>query len=386
MASSSNSQNSSGQPKFNRHKDILQEFLKPADVLLNGGRAWDIRVRNEGFYSKILAGGSLALGEAYMDGWWDCEAIDELFYRLQEAMFKKKLKRPSKSFRSILRAKILNLQSRSKAVYVGSSHYSRTSELYQKMLDKRMTYSGAYWKSATDLDEAQEAKLDLICKKIMLKPGMRILDIGCGWGSFVKFAAEKYDVEVIGITVSKEQHQLGSEMCEGLPVELRLQDYREIYEKFDRIVSVAMFEHVGAKNLRAFMKSVLRCLAPDGIFLLHTIGANTTNTVMDPWIDKYILPDSLIPSANQITKAAEGIFIIEDWHNFGLDYDKTMMAWNTNFEKGWDSLKSQFDERFYRMWRYYLLTCAGSFRACTSQLWHIVFSVNGVKGGYQSIR
>ena len=386
MSIASKSIYSSDQLKPTRYGEILQEFFNPSDVRLNGDREWDIRVNNDGFYSKILAGGSLAFGESYMDGWWECEALDELFYRLQRAMLKKKIKRPSKSIWSLFHAKLSNLQSRSKVVSVGGSHYNRNGALFQKMLDKRMVYSGAYWKSAVDLDEAQEAKLDLICKKIMLKPGMRILDIGCGWGSFAKYAAENYDVEVVGITVSKEQFKLGSEMCEGLSVELRLQDYRELDEQFDRIVSVGMFEHVGAKNYRTFMKIVRRCLVPDGIFLLHTIGALTTNMVIDPWVDKYIFPDSLIPSARHIAEAAEGLFVMEDWHNIGSDYDKTLMAWYANFQKGWDSLKSQFDIRFYRMWRYYLLSSAGSFRARSSQLWQIVFSINGVKGGYESVR
>ena len=386
IASKSTFTISSGQLKPNRYSEILQEFLEPADVLLNGGRAWDIRVHNDGFYSKILAGGSLAFGETYMDGWWECEALDELFYKLQRAMLKNRIKRPNKSLWSLLRAKLTNLQTRSKVVNVGGTHYNRNSELYQTMLDKRMAYSGAYWKTATNLDEAQEAKMDLICKKIMLKPGMRILDIGCGWGSFAKYAAENYDVEVVGITVSEEQHKLGSEMCEGLPVELRLQDYREIDEQFDRIVSVGMFEHVGAKNYRTFMKSVKRNLVPDGLFLLHTIGANTTNKVIDPWFNKYIFPDSLTPSPQQVSEAAEGLFVMEDWHSFGSDYDKTLMAWHANFLNGWETIKSQLDERFYRMWRYYLLSSAGSFRARSSQLWQIVFSINGVNGGYESVR
>ncbi|TFB09801.1 cyclopropane fatty acyl phospholipid synthase [Candidatus Marinimicrobia bacterium MT.SAG.2] len=386
MAKESTFPNSSGQPKSNRYREVLEEFLKPADIQLNGERKWDIRVNNDAFYSKILVGGSLAFGESYMDGWWDCEALDELFDRLQQAMLKNKMKRPNKSIRSVLRAKLSNLQSRSRAVDVGGTHYNNTGVVYQKMLDKRMVYSGAYWKSASDLDEAQEAKLDLICRKIMLKPGMRLLDIGCGAGSFPKYAVENYDVEVVGITVSEEQLKQGRELCEGLPVELRLQDYREIDEEFDRIVSVGMFEHVGAKNHKTFMKSVLRCLVPDGIFLLHTIGALTTNTVLDPWINKYIYPDSLIPSARHLTEAAEGLFIMEDWHNIGSDYDKTLMAWHAKFEKGWESLRPQFDERFHRMWRYYLLSCAGSFRARSTQLWQIVFSINGVRGGYESVR
>jgi len=372
--------------KSNRYREALQEFLNPADVRLNGTREWDIQVINEDFYSKILAGGSLAFGESYMDGWWECDALDKLSDRMHQAMVKGSMKRQSKTVWAVLRAKLSNLQSKSKIFDVGGGHYNRGNALFEIMLGKRMAYSSAYWKDAATLDEAQEAKLDLICRKIMLKPGMKILDIGCGWGSFAKYAAENYDVEVVGITVSEEQFKLGTEMCKGLPVELRFQDYREIDEQFDRVVSVGMIEHVGAKNYRTFMQSVKRCLVSDGIFLLHTIGALSTNKVIDPWVNKYIFPDSLLPSARHISKMAENLFIMEDWHSFGADYDKTLMAWHSNFEKQWNSLKSQYDERFYRMWRYYLLFSAGAFRARSTQLWQIVFSVEGVKGGYLSIR
>lgn len=377
---------SSGYSKPNRYREALQEFLSPADVQLNGSREWDIQVLNEDFYSRILAGGSLALGESYMDGWWECEALDKFSDKLHQAMVKGLMKRQIRSAWAVLRAKLSNLQSKSKVFDVGGGHYNRSNALFEVMLDKRMTYSSAYWEAATNLDEAQEAKLDLICRKIMLKPGMKILDIGCGWGSFAKYAAENYDVEVVGITVSEDQFKLGREMCEGLSVELRLQDYREIDEQFDRVVSVGMIEHVGAKNYRTFMETVKKCLVPDGIFLLHTIGALSTNKVIDPWVNKYIFPDSLLPSARYLSRAAESLFILEDWHSFGADYDKTLMAWDSNFRKGWDSLKSQFDERFYRMWRYYLLVAAGTFRARSTQLWQIVYSGEGVRDGYKSVR
>lgn len=377
---------SSGYSKPNRYREALQEFLNSADVQLNGSREWDIQVLNENFYSRILAGGSLALGESYMDGWWECEALDKFSDKLHQAMVKGLMKRQIRSAWAVLRAKLSNLQSKSKVFDVGGGHYNRSNALFEVMLDKRMAYSSAYWESATDLDEAQEAKLDLICRKIMLKPGMKILDIGCGWGSFAKYAAENYDVEVVGITVSEDQFKLGKEKCEGLKVDLRLQDYRELDEQFDRVVSVGMIEHVGAKNYRTFMETVKKCLVPDGIFLLHTIGALSTNKVIDPWVNKYIFPDSLLPSARYISRAIEGLFILEDWHNFGSDYDKTLMAWESNFRKGWDSLKSQFDERFYRMWRYYLLFAAGSFRARSTQLWQVVLSVEGVRDGYKTVR
>jgi cyclopropane-fatty-acyl-phospholipid synthase len=165
-----------------------------------------------------------------------------------------------------------------------------------------------------------------------------------------------------------------------------LQDYRELEEKFDRIISIGMFEHVGYRNYRTYMEVVHRCLKLDGLFLLHTIGGNTSVSSTDPWIDKYIFPNSMLPSAKQITSSAEGLFMLEDWHSFGHYYDNTLMAWYRNFTKNWHKIKDGYDQRFYRMWTYYLLSCAGAFRSRRNQLWQIVFSKNGEKGVYQSIR
>ena len=249
-----------------------------------------------------------------------------------------------------------------------------------------MVYTCSYWKNSDNLDNAQESKLELTCNKIGLKEGMRVLDIGCGWGSFEKYASEKYGVEVIGITISKEQVELGNELCRGLPVEIRLQDYRDVNEKFDAILSLGMFEHVGPKNYRTYMQKVSDCLEDNGLFLLHTIGSNVSNKIGDRWITKYIFPNGVLPSARQITNASEKLFILEDWHSFGADYDKTLIAWQNNFEKNWDKIKENYSERFKRMWNYYLLSCAGGFRSRKHQLWQIVFSKNGVRGGYESVR
>ena len=271
-------------------------------------------------------------------------------------------------------------------IRIGEHHYDKGNDLYKAMLDKRLTYTCGYWKKAKTLDQAQEAKLDLVCKKLNLKPGQKILDIGCGWGSFAKYAAEKYKVKVVGITVSKEQIAFAKKLCKGLPIEIRLQDYRDIREKFDHIVSLGMFEHVGVKNYRKYMKVVHRCLKDDGLFLLHTIGRNKSLTTSDPWAEKYIFPNSMLPSIKQIGESIEELFVMEDWHNFGTDYDKTLMAWFTNFRKNWNKIKKNYDERFYRMWKYYLLASAGLFRARKGQLWQIVLSKKGVPKGYNSIR
>lgn len=362
----------------------VSELLAYAGILVNGNNPWDIQVHDDRLYSRVLAGGSLALGESYMDGWWDCRKLDEFFTRIFSAELDKKVRTPAMAL-AALKAKLFNMQSTSKAFEVGEAHYDIGNDLYRAMLDKRMTYTCAYWKNAKTLDTAQEAKLDLVCKKIGLKKGMRVLDIGCGWGSFAKFAAQKYGASVVGITISKEQAELAKAICKDLPVEIRLQDYREVNEKFDRIISLGMFEHVGYKNYQTYMQVAKRCLAPDGLFLLHTIGGNKSVTNTDPWIEKYIFTNSMLPSIKQISEACEGIFVVEDWHNFGPDYDKTLMAWHANVEKNWKKLSSQYTERFHRMWRYYLLSCAGSFRSRKNQLWQIVLS-NGVKGGYQSLR
>ena len=368
-------------------KQIVQDFLNRADIKINGKRPWDIQVNNQGLYLRVLLGGSIALGEAYMNGWWECKALDQLVDRLLRARFDIKISRIQRCLIwNAIKGKIINQQRRSKAYVIGERHYDTGNELFKIMLDKRMNYSCGYWKNAKTLDEAQEAKLDLICKKLKLRPGMTVLDIGCGWGSLAKFTAEKYHVKVVGITVSKEQVRLARKLCKGLDVEIRLQDYRDLKEKFDCVVSVGMFEHVGYKNYRNFFKVIDHCLKDSSLFLLHTIGGNKSVTCLDPWINKYIFPNGMLPSAKQITKAYEGIFKLEDWHSFGTYYDKTLMAWYKNFNKNWDKIKNNYDERFRRMWNYYLLICAGSFRAHNNQLWEIVFSKIGSQVNYESIR
>jgi cyclopropane-fatty-acyl-phospholipid synthase len=368
-------------------KQMIQDIFDLADVRINGNRPWDIQVQNLSFYERVLAGGSLALGETYMDGWWDCEALDQFFYKIMDARLDKKVKKSKQVIWAILKAKITNAQSRSKAYEIGKRHYDIGNDIFSIMLDKGMNYSCGYWNKAETLDKAQEAKLDLICRKMGLKPGMKVLDIGCGWGGFAKYAAEKYDVRVLGITVSREQVEFARKFCKGLPVEIELQDYRKLKKnEFDRIISIGMFEHVGYRNHRTYMKVVHRYLTSDGLFLLHTIAGNSSVTSTDPWINKYIFPNSMLPSPKQITSAAEGVFVLEDWHSFGQYYDKTLMTWYGNFTKNWDKIKDTYDQRFYRMWTYYLLSCAGSFRSRRNQLWQIVFSKKGIEGGYQIIR
>ena len=371
-----------------RSRGAVAELLSLADVRIGGDRPWDIQVRDERLFSRVLSGGSLALGESYMDGWWDAPSIDEMTRRIVEARLDEKVKGLKNVIGLSLKAKFLNMQAEKRAYNIGEKHYDIGNDLYQAMLDKRMNYSCAYWKDARDLDEAQEAKLELCCRKLGLEPGMSVLDIGCGWGAFAKYAAERHGATVTGITVSKEQVALARDMCRGLPVRIELEDYRSLDGRYDRVLSVGMIEHVGCKNYRAYMEIVDRVLAGDGLFLLQTIGSNRSGRNGEPWMDKYIFPDGMLPSPAHLTRAAEGLFVLEDWHNFGASYDPTLMAWKRNFDANWDSLSrnGKYDDRFRRMWTYYLLTCAGSFRARHNQLWQLLFSKRGVPGGCQSVR
>lgn len=361
-------------------KHTVKEVLALADIKVGGDRRWDVHVHNDEFYRRAVSDGSLGLGESYMDGWWDVECLDEFIFRLIRANLHEKVSKLK--LLPVVKATVLNLQSKSRAFEVGQAHYDLGNDLFEQMLDARMVYSCGYWREAANLDEAQEAKLDLVCRKVGLRAGMRVLDIGCGWGGFAKYAAERYGVEVVGITISKQQADFAKRLCRDLPIEIRLQDFRDLDEQFDRIISLGMFEHVGHKNHRRYMQVARHCLREDGLFLLQCIGDNVTTVATDPWISKYIFPNGDLASAAQITRAIEGLFIVEDLHNFGADYDKTLMAWFANFDQGWHQLKAQYGERFYRMWKYYLLSCAGLFRARHIQLWQIVLSPRGQIGGY----
>ena len=365
---------------------IARELLETADIAVNGDKPWDLQVRDERFFSRVLAGGSLALGETYMDGWWDCDALDELVKRILSQDLQEKI-RPSLQVLVLwLRSTLVNLQSRGRAYNIGRRHYDLGNDLYRLMLDKGMNYSCGYWRRARNLDDAQTDKLELICRKIGLEKGMRVLDIGCGWGGFARHAAERHGATVVGITVSKEQAELARGLCAGLPVEIRLQDYRDLAESFDRIVSIGMIEHVGVKNYRRYMEIASRCLGPEGLFLLHTIGSNVSGHVPDAWSDRYIFPDSMLPSMRQLSAAAEGLFKMEDMHSFGHYYDPTLVAWNRNFTEGWPRIAERYGERFFRMWRFYLLSSAGSFRARHNQLWQLVLSPRKSTRVYESIR
>jgi cyclopropane-fatty-acyl-phospholipid synthase len=364
----------------------FEKLIAATGIRVDGDRPWDVRVHDQRLFQRVLASGTLGLGEAYMDGWWDCDALDEMVYRAQRSDLPRRLISPATLLR-VAEAKLINLQSGRRAFQIGERHYDIGNDLYEAMLDARMVYSCAYWHpswtSVATLDQAQEAKLTLIANKLMLEPGMRLLDIGCGWGGAARFFAERYGCRVVGLTVSRQQAELARQRCAGLPVEVRLQDYRQEHGVFDRVYSIGMFEHVGVKNYATYMGVVHRCLAgSDGLSLLHTIGGNRSQAQTDPWMERYIFPNSMLPSVAQIASACESRMVIEDWHNFGPDYDRTLLAWHANVDAAWSDLRNRYDDRFKRMWDWYLLSSAGSFRARALQLWQVVLAPAGVPGGY----
>ncbi|MBD8450938.1 cyclopropane fatty acyl phospholipid synthase [Serratia rubidaea] len=381
---------SAGINTLSRRKDrwyaIVEEMLAEAGITINGNQAFDIQVNNPQLFKRVLQEGSLGFGESYMDGWWECERLDMLFSRLLRAGVDERLPKNIADIARIAYARLFNRQSRKRAWQVGKEHYDIGNDLFSRMLDPYMQYSCGYWKQATTLAQAQQDKLQMICEKLQLKPGMTLLDIGCGWGGLAQYAAQHYGVKVFGVTISAEQQKMAQQRCAGLDVEILLQDYRDLHQQFDRIVSVGMFEHVGPKNYDTYFSVAARNLRPDGLFLLHTIGSNQTDLNVDAWIDKYIFPNGCLPSVKHIADASEGRFVMEDWHNIGADYDRTLMAWLDNFKRAWPELDADYSERFERMFTYYLNACAGAFRSRNIQLWQVLFSPKGVEGGVRVYR
>jgi len=366
----------------------LGNLAEQAGIRFNGSKPWDIQIHDGAVYSRILAEGSLGFGESYMQGLWNCDALDEMSNRLLRINVDEQLGGWAKLLLlgEALRERLFNMQSQRRAFQVGERHYDIGNDLFSEMLDSSMSYSCAFWEHANSLEEAQRHKMELICRKLQLRKGERLLEIGCGWGGLAQYAATHYGVEVVGITVSREQQVLARERCKGLPVRIELSDYRDLEGLYDKIVSVGMFEHVGPKNYPVFFDTATRLLRDDGLFLLHTIGNYKTLRQVDPWIARYIFPNGKVPSAEELGSVLNDRFIIEDWHNFGQDYDRTLMAWAARFDEAWPRLADRYDETFYRMWRFYLLTCAGYFRSRQGQLWQLVLSKRSRSAEYRSIR
>ena len=367
-------------------KDLILRVFDIAGIQLNGDRPWDIRVHDDRFFSRVVAHGNLGAGEAYMDGWWDADRLDETFARLFTSGAVARLPKTFDAMLEALRAQLINTQNRSRSQQVARRHYDLGNDLYLAFLDPYNQYTCGYFKNTADLNAAQELKLDLICRKLQIQPGDRVLDIGCGWGGFAKWVGERYGCHVTGISISKEQIAYARQFTNGLPVEIVHSDYRDFTGQFDKILVCGMIEHVGYRNYRMLMAAVRRLLKPSGMFLLHTIGRSTSATTVDAWIERYIFPNSMCPSASQLTTVAEGLFVLEDLHNFGQYYEPTLLAWWNKFEAAWPNFQEKYGERIFRMFRYYLLSCAAAFRTRDLQLYQFVFSPSGVPGGYEPVR
>lgn len=369
-------------------KEKIGELLALADIKLNGPAPWDLQVHDERFYQRALGHASVGIGESYLEGWWDVRQLDEFFHRIQRAELDKQVKSLELLWLS-MRSRLFNHQKVSNSTQVARQHYDIGNDLYRIMLDRNMQYTCAYWKDADNLEQAQENKLHLICRKLYLKPGMRVLELGGGFCGLARFMAKEYGCEVVTYNISQEQVKFGREFCEGLPVRVEEKDYREaIHEEgqFDRVVAIGLCEHIGYKNYRPFLELVRAKMKRSGLFLLHTIGGNRSRTSTDPFVDKYIFPNGMVPSIAQLGRAMENLWVVEDWHNFGPDYDKTLQAWWQNFETRYCTLdKKRYDQRFFRLWKLYLMMSAGSFRARRMQLWQIVLSTGAI-ASYEPVR
>jgi cyclopropane-fatty-acyl-phospholipid synthase len=360
---------------MSRAENLLTNLVAAAGKRINGERPWDITVHDDGFFGRVLASGTLGFGEAYMEGWWDCQALDEMAERAIAARLDQRFALRLPNLWTLFTALILNEQTRRRSRKVGRVHYDLSNDFFEAMLDPNMQYSCALFENGDDLSAAQLRKLEWICQKLRLRPGLRVLDIGCGWGGLARYAALNYGCQVVGITISREQFDYARRWCRGLDVQIQLQDYREtITGRFDRVVSIGMIEHVGHKNYRTYFRRAAELLEHDGLSLCHGICRNFSRVGGDPWIKRYIFPNSMLPSAAQLIRATEGVFILEDVKNIGLNYDRTLLAWEENFRDNWPRFADRYGERFRRMWRFYLLTCAGAFRARSLQVFSMLLS------------
>jgi cyclopropane-fatty-acyl-phospholipid synthase len=360
----------------------VEALLGAADVRTDGRRPWDIHVHRERFFRRVALQGDLGFGESYMDGDWSAERLDEVACRLFAAGVDRKTPGLVDVVNAML-ARVVSRQSRLRVRRHVAPHYDLGNDLFEAMLDsEHMVYTCAYWRGgARTLEEAQAAKLDLICRKLGLERNMRVLDVGCGWGGWARFAAANYRVSVVGITLSREQAALGAERAKGLPVELRVLDYRDVKGQFDRVVSIGCLEHVGHRNHRRFLETIRARLRHDGCALVHSIGVCGTQYRSGRFLDRYVFPLVNLPSMAQLGRAIDGLFVLDDVQNIGTDYDRTLMEWHARFQRAWPNLEPRYARllggRFKRMFEFYLLTGAGFARSRRGQVWQMVLTPPG---------
>lgn len=355
-----------------------KNLLQKADIQIEGIRPWDIRIRHPDFFKRIMLQGLLGLGESYMDGWWECDRLDIFIYKFLANKLDDAVPENFSDILMILSEKIFNRKSDDCDSRVLVKKYDIGYDVFTHMLDPYMQYSCGYWRNGATLAEAQEAKLKMICEKLQLAPGMRVLDIGCGWGGTAEYIARHYDVYVEGITNSTEEQKVAQSRCQGLDITIMLEDYQDLSDdKFDRVIALGTLEYIELKNYSDFFKAVARSLKPDGLFLLHSTGSTQLVNHVGPWLNKYIFPNGCLPSGQQLVQSIEPYFVIEDWDNLGTDYDKTLMSWSEKINESWPVLSMNHSPKFKRMLDYYLCSGAGFFRAGRIQLRQILFCMGG---------
>jgi cyclopropane-fatty-acyl-phospholipid synthase len=368
-------------------RKIVTDTLSRAGIRINGSNPWDVRVNDDRFFSRALRG-SLGFGESYMDGDWDADELDALFRRVMRMKLTRSPLVIVNRIWSDIRARLTNLQTRSGSRAIAEAHYDLDHRLYKEFLGPYNQYTCCFFNKAKTLQTAEIEKLEMLCNKLGLSAGDKVLDIGCGWGGFAKYAAETRGCSVTGVSISTEQIAYAREYTSGLPVKIIEADYRDLPEMyggqhFDKVLICGMLEHVGYKNYRNIFSIIHHLLKDEGKFLLHTIGNNQTTAVVDPWIEKYIFRNSMAPAMGQLAEAFEGLLVVQDWENYGLYYAPTLAAWQQNFEKNWETISAieterPFDERFRRMFNYYFLSCKAAFETENLHLWHVVLTKHGL--------
>ncbi len=367
---------------------LVTRLFNHAGIDIGGNAPWDIRVNNPRFYRRVLQG-SVGLGESYTDGDWDTPQLDSMIQRLLRTGAPSTAVAGAGRILQNLRSRIANMQTRRGSRAMAEQHYDLDHRLYTHFLGPHNQYTCCFFDGTDELRVAEECKLEMLCEKLELGPGDRVLDVGCGWGGFVRYAASTRGCTAVGISLSAEQIAYARKYAAGFDVEIVRCDYRDLPDRFpaasfDKILVCGMLEHVGYKNYRRLMKIIHELLSENGLFLLHTIGNKDVTTIVDPWIEKYIFRNSMIPAMSQIADAVRGLFVIQAWENYGYYYSKTLRAWYENFNRNWPRImeietRQRFDERFRRMWNYYLLSCKAAFDVEELHLWQIVTSKYGAR-------
>jgi cyclopropane-fatty-acyl-phospholipid synthase len=352
-------------------RPLVAAVLRTAGIHLGGDQPWDVQVTDPRFYSSVLLRGSLGFGESYMRGWWHVEDLEEVAYRLSRAGLHWVARALPPHLVALAAASFSNRQTRTDSVNLVDRHYNLGNDLFRGFLGRSMVYSCAYFDDTESLDRAQELKLDLICRRLGLKAGERLLDIGGGWGEFARHAALHYGCHVTSINIADEQIRHARERCAGLPVEIVKCDYRDLRGSFDKVAVIAMLTHVGHSNYRRFMTIVHDCLATGGRVLVETLGSRISKVNCEPWTNRYIFPGGVVPSLRQIDRAADGLLARTEVTEFGHHYVPTLRSWNANLHASWPQLAGRYPETTRLMLGYFFLTVAGAFRAGHLKYWHV---------------